>query len=98
PNAISSWLANLAAIQTFAPSYATQQAWNAPSWSISTELFFYLAFPFILLAIARRATTRARLLGVLALGVAYAVAMQAAVLALVYWAHWDYGYWLDVVA
>lgn len=45
---ISSWIINLFAFQTFSTSIITQQFWNAPSWSVSTELFFYLIFPFFI--------------------------------------------------
>jgi len=98
PNPVTSWLANLLALQTFAPTYATQQAWNAPSWSISTELFFYYAFPFILVAMARRAAGPKRLSSLLALVVAYAVVTQLAMVWVVAAFRLDIGYWVDLIA
>jgi peptidoglycan/LPS O-acetylase OafA/YrhL len=42
---VTSWLMNLFALQTFSLSYATQQVWNGPAWSISTEFGFYILCP-----------------------------------------------------
>jgi peptidoglycan/LPS O-acetylase OafA/YrhL len=39
-------------LQSWVPGAAC--AWNCPSWSISTEFFFYLVFPFVFPAIYRR--------------------------------------------
>lgn len=97
-NAVTSWLANLFAIQTFARSYATQQYWNAPAWSISTEFCFYALFPFLVAWMARHCRTRASLLWVLAAVMAFAVAAQAANLILVYVHGWDRTFWVDIVA
>lgn len=49
-------------IQAWVPGYS--QAINAPGWSLSVEVFFYLAFPFLLPVIAR-AESSARLLAFL---------------------------------
>jgi peptidoglycan/LPS O-acetylase OafA/YrhL len=97
-DAVASWLVNLFALQTFAPSYDTQQVWNAPGWSISTELFFYVACPFLLAMLARRFAGRARLFAFLALAIAYALAMQAAALVLVIHHGWNRTFWIDIVA
>lgn len=97
-NTLSSWLVNLFALQTFARTYATQQYWNAPAWSISTEFGFYVLFPFILAAIARFARSPRRLLVVLAITVAYAAAMQAMALVLVFRLGWNEPFWLDLIA
>lgn len=51
-------LLSLLAVQAWVPNLITQQLFNAPAWSVSTELFFYLLFPWIvgpLLRLARRA-------------------------------------------
>lgn len=97
-DAVASWLVNLFALQTFAPSYDTQQLWNAPSWSISTELFFYVACPFLLATVARRFAGRARLFAFLGLAIGYGVTMQAAALVLVLRHGWDASFWIDIVA
>ncbi len=98
PNPVSSWLANLLAVQTFAPSYATQQVWNAPSWSISTEFGFYLTCPLILALTARHFAGRGRLFLLLALIAGYGIAMQTATLVLVFRFGWDQTFWLDMIA
>lgn len=62
----ASAVTNLLALQAWLPPLSS--AWNAPSWSISVEAFFYLSFPWLL----RRLKPR-RLL--LALGVTWASAI-----------------------
>lgn len=42
-----SWLLNAIGVQSWIPVYPCVLFWNTPSWSISTEFFFYLCFPFI---------------------------------------------------
>lgn len=39
-------------VQSWIPAWAF--AWNGPAWSLSVEAFFYAAFPFLLMAGARR--------------------------------------------
>lgn len=46
PDLLVSWLTNLFAFQSLTASTLAHMYWNAPSWSISTEFAFYLAFPF----------------------------------------------------
>lgn len=46
---IRSFLINAFAIQAWFPNTVIQQFWNAPAWSISSELFFYLCAPIILI-------------------------------------------------
>ena len=41
-------LAKLLLIDSVIPTQPFQYSWNGVSWSISTEMFFYLAFPFLL--------------------------------------------------
>lgn len=98
PNPVTSWLANLFALQTFAPSFETQQVWNGPAWSISTEFAFYLTCPLILAAFARRRVGARGLLALLLLNVAFAAAVQAATLWLVFRHGWNKDFWLDIVA
>lgn len=42
-------IANVLLIQSFIPIKEVYFSFNAPSWSISDELFFYLMFPFIII-------------------------------------------------
>ncbi len=46
--------ANLAMLHAIVPFEAYVYSWNAVSWSISTEWFFYLAFPLLLVDVRRR--------------------------------------------
>jgi peptidoglycan/LPS O-acetylase OafA/YrhL len=39
---------NMALVHSLFPFWSFQFSWNAVSWSISTEVFFYLAFPLLL--------------------------------------------------
>jgi peptidoglycan/LPS O-acetylase OafA/YrhL len=50
---ILSWLANLSTLHVYIPIQSYQQLWNAPSWSIGAEFFFYGLFPFIAASIVR---------------------------------------------
>ncbi len=49
----ASWLANLLLVQSWVPSVAVGNSVNAVSWSLSCEMFFYLAFPLMFPAINR---------------------------------------------
>jgi len=98
PNPVTSWLANLLALQTFAPSWETQQFWNGPSWSISTEFGFYVLCPFILASTALHLRSAARLVLLLVIAMAYSLAMQALALYLVYERGWNQQFWVDVIA
>lgn len=42
---------NIFLIQNFIPDYSFNHAFNAPSWAISNEMFFYLMFPLIIFII-----------------------------------------------
>jgi peptidoglycan/LPS O-acetylase OafA/YrhL len=42
-----SWLANFLCVQIYWPAASIALHWNAPSWSISCELFFYALFPLL---------------------------------------------------
>ena len=54
-------IANLALVQAWVPSWNFFLSYNAVAWSISTEFFFYLCFPFLLHRWS--ATWRAKLVG-----------------------------------
>jgi peptidoglycan/LPS O-acetylase OafA/YrhL len=98
PDPVLSWLANLFALQTFAPSYDTQQVWNAPAWSISTEFGFYAACPFILAFTARRCASAPRLAALAVATLAYGALMQAATLVAVIDYGWDGTLWVALAA
>lgn len=97
-NTVTSWLMNLFALQTFAPSYLTQQVWNAPSWSVSTEFGFYIFCPLILFSIARDGRSSRWLVTFLAATVTIAIVMQALALLLVLEYGWSQQFWLDLMA
>ncbi len=48
-----SWLINVYCFQSWIPFPPFTLVWNTPSWSISTEFFFYLCFPVICFFLAR---------------------------------------------
>ena len=98
PNPVISWIANLFAVQTFAPTRATQQFWNGPGWSISTEFAFYLLVPFVLAGIAKYVRDITGLVLLLLPTIALGVLAQAGALTLVLGFGWDRVFWLDTVA
>ncbi|WP_446040385.1 acyltransferase family protein [Streptomyces sp. SID1121] len=50
---VSDWLPNLFLLQSWWPDPVVSSSGNPVSWSLSCELLFYLAFPFLLAAIER---------------------------------------------
>ena len=48
---ISSFLSHFFLLQSFIPNEEVYFGFNAVSWSISNELFYYIAFPFIILGL-----------------------------------------------
>ena len=46
-------IANLLLVQSYVPLVGYQLSWDGAAWSLSTEFFFYLLFPFLLVAIDR---------------------------------------------
>jgi peptidoglycan/LPS O-acetylase OafA/YrhL len=44
------FVANLMMVQAWVPYYPWYFSFNAPSWSISTEFFFYLVFPLLIIS------------------------------------------------
>jgi peptidoglycan/LPS O-acetylase OafA/YrhL len=43
----AAWVANLLLLQAWSPDRLIQNQFNAPSWSVACEAFFYLTFPLI---------------------------------------------------
>ena len=72
---------NFAMIQTWIPWLWFSYSFNAPSWSVSTELFFYLAFPLLIINFERTWWWK------LALAAAFAMLMVAIAIAI----NADYG-------
>jgi peptidoglycan/LPS O-acetylase OafA/YrhL len=71
PGIFNKWIVlgfNLALLHSVFPFLAYTFSWNAVSWSISTEMFFYLVFPFLLVNIER--TWHWKLLGAACLAAA----------------------------
>lgn len=52
-----SFFINLIGLQTWTTNLHIHQFWNAPAWSVSTELMFYLSFPFFLYFILKKFNT-----------------------------------------
>ena len=52
-DSVATFLGNAALLHSFVPDPNYFFAYNAPSWSISDEMFFYFAFPFIILLFIR---------------------------------------------
>lgn len=52
------WVLNPLLLQSWVPSMTTTMSFNVVSWSLSCEVFFYLAFPFVLPFVARLAPTQ----------------------------------------
>jgi peptidoglycan/LPS O-acetylase OafA/YrhL len=62
---------NILLLQAWHPSAAT--SWNAPSWSLSVETFFYLIFPALVVYISKRSTVWLRTLLFILCGVTFVI-------------------------
>lgn len=60
-------LANIFLVQAWNPFSSDYFSYNSPSWSLSTEIFFYLAFPFLILDWNRKWPLRVLVSGLLLL-------------------------------
>ena len=58
PNALWVAVANLSMVQAWCFSPAIENSFNAVSWTISVELFFYLCFPFLIKDFSAERKTR----------------------------------------
>jgi peptidoglycan/LPS O-acetylase OafA/YrhL len=54
---VFSWLCNLLLVHASIPMASVLLVWNTPSWSISTEAFFYLVFPLFVRHVLARYTS-----------------------------------------
>ncbi|MYW93966.1 acyltransferase, partial [Amycolatopsis rubida] len=50
---VSRWLPNLLLVQSFSPDPGASISVNSPSWSLCSELLFYLVFPLLIGPVAR---------------------------------------------
>ena len=79
PGIFNKWVVlgfNAILVHSVFPFLAYTFSWNSVSWSISTEMFFYLAFPFLLVNIER--TWRWKLLGAALLAAGLIAALRIA--------------------
>ncbi len=53
PNVVPIAIAHIFAVQSWTVNDSVIFAFNVPSWSISTELFFYLCFPFLIRSVTK---------------------------------------------
>jgi peptidoglycan/LPS O-acetylase OafA/YrhL len=77
PSGHEYWLAlavNLLAVQAWVASTAYQQCFNAPGWSVSAELFFYILLPVVLPLMRRVARPRLLMGAVLMFGLCSTIA------------------------
>jgi peptidoglycan/LPS O-acetylase OafA/YrhL len=64
PLALKAWLANLFLVQVFCPTLQYEQMYNAPAWSVSCEMIFYLFFPLLLVVLTPLAARPRRLMAI----------------------------------
>lgn len=50
---VSTWMPNLFLVNSWIDKFTVQMSVNAPSWSLCSELLFYLSFPLLLLVVRR---------------------------------------------
>jgi peptidoglycan/LPS O-acetylase OafA/YrhL len=94
----ASWLINLLGLQSWTPGVPFTLVWNTPSWSISTEFFFYACFPFICAWFGRRNFSAKKLLALLIGLIVGSSCLFTAVIYLIYVSHplrWDISYCLQ---
>jgi peptidoglycan/LPS O-acetylase OafA/YrhL len=93
-----SWIINLFALQTFSPSIITQQFWNAPSWSVSTEFFFYFIFPFFLYFFTKHIQSGYNLILAIVLFLAMWVLLRTIVVFGAFAGWFDKLFWVDYLS
>jgi peptidoglycan/LPS O-acetylase OafA/YrhL len=98
PDPYFSFFINLLALQTFSLSTLTQQFWNAPGWSISTEFGFYLILPVLLAYVAKANLSLKGLLKFFMLTIVLACLAQSIAIAAVIFLGWDRVILLDFFA
>jgi peptidoglycan/LPS O-acetylase OafA/YrhL len=80
----ASWVVNAFGLQSWTPGIPYTLVWNTPSWSVSTEFFFYLTFPFICYFLAHKAKTTNYLLSLLGVLIVGSMALYAIVVHYLY--------------
>ncbi len=76
------FLLNLLLMQTWVPDF--QLNWNYPAWSISSEWFAYLLFPFAAAVLLKRATSTSAMLAF------FAVCLTATIVLYLFGTKWPY--------
>jgi peptidoglycan/LPS O-acetylase OafA/YrhL len=91
----AAWVVNLFGLQAWTPGAPFTLVWNTPSWSISTEFFFYACFPFICSYLFSNVRTAASVTGMFVSVILASTAVYAVVLYQIYVVHelrWDVSY------
>lgn len=82
-------------LQAWVPSLGTWNSWDVPGWSLSAEAFFYLLFPFLVVALARQSSSNLR--KVVGLSVGLFAAVPAVLIVLVGTFKPAWWWWLDQI-
>jgi peptidoglycan/LPS O-acetylase OafA/YrhL len=80
----AAWVVNVFGLQSWTPGIPFTLIWNTPSWSVSSEFFFYLTFPFICYFLAYKARSTTFLMACLAVLLVGSTSVYAIVV------HWIY--------
>ncbi|MGH8781685.1 acyltransferase family protein [Paraburkholderia sp.] len=81
----ASWLLNLVGLQAWVPATPYAMVFNTPSWSLSTEFFFYATFPFVLHWLIRHLRTERALIVTF---IAAVIGSTAIYMGVVYWLYY----------
>ena len=82
-----SWLINAFGLQSWVPGTPYTLVWNTPSWSISTELFFYMCFPFICYCLVKYLNSFKKLIAFLVALLIFSSILYSIVLDQIYYKH-----------
>jgi peptidoglycan/LPS O-acetylase OafA/YrhL len=84
----ASWLINALGMQSWIPGIPYTLVWNTPAWSVSSEFFFYLTFPWICYVLASKVRSAAWMALMLAALLVISALIYAAVVHALY-VMWD---------